>query len=360
MPRLVSTCLLVASAFTALAGRAAHACSPPSCEPVVVAPADQSHVPANLPGFPVLDETSLRSDAGVTETAIELFGPDGKAIALERRPTAGGGLFVPRAPLTPGQHELRFVQTCDLTVGPRPSPNVVRKITVTPEAPLPTTAGTATASTSLVADYAVPTGSGSCYDLRTVALATVKLTPSPELAPYLSLARFSVKFDGRTWGTSVWGGGERVPPNPYVTPKNRALEIYTVCENGKRVAGQEEGEYKGELTVELPGVPALPPVPFSFRLDCNATAKTPANGDGGAPDTALQPDGGAVDAPMGGSSEAGSARPSLGNDDGGDEGSGCSMGQARPGRTGAGALACAAAFLLFGVRHTRRRRRHEA
>jgi MYXO-CTERM domain-containing protein len=273
--------LALSSALASFTARDARACSPPACDPIVVAPAEGASVPANFPGFPVLDETRRAPpDAGLAETALTLHGPDGQIIPLERRPLgAGSALYVPQKTLLPGPHQLAFVSNCNQSVGGQPPPpEVVRNVNVVAAAPLPTLAGQVTTSASFVPTYTVAVGNGSCFAAMPVSLVRVALTPSADLAPYLPLARLTVTVDGFPWATSVFGGGTRHAPNPYLMPEHEALEIFATCRDG-RLSASEEGEHRGELTVELPGAAALPAVPFSFRFDCSgatATAGSPS------------------------------------------------------------------------------------
>ena len=201
--------LLALSALASFTTRDARACSPPACDPIVVAPADGASVPANLPGFPVLDETRRPlPDAGPGETALVLCGPNGQSIPLERRPLgAGSGLYVPQTPLLPGPHQLAFVSNCHLSVaGPVPLPEVVRNVNVVAAAPLPTQAGQVTTSASYVPKY-----SSGC------SFAGASRGPAP--GPVLLLGLLCL---------ALWRGGARQIRRLLVA----ALLLGTACESG--------------------------------------------------------------------------------------------------------------------------------
>lgn len=391
-------CLAVSAAALAtfLAPAPAHACSNALiCEPFV-APGSGYGLPANLPGFPVAEEISRPSDAGVGNFQLALLDGQGRSIALERRSlpaepvvfnpgepvAAAGSIFVPRAALSPGPHMLRWQSGCD------PQRTIERAVTILPPAPLPTAAGSVSLSSERVPIYEV-WATTSCTVGLDVALVRVAFQPAAELLPFLPVARIKVVVDGKGWSSTTYGGGPRVPRSPYFVER-LPLEIFAQCGAIDAYGfdrGLDEGSHQGELQVEIPGAPGpLPGIPFTFTLSCqpspdggpsssrdamatetardDATADlavaSDASGDLPArPDTApvgtVTPDAGPFDAasvtPVASSPDVGSAAPEASSDGG----CSCHLGTRPSNRLPWAAPGLA--ILLVGRARMRRRRR---
>lgn len=182
-PFVVSLALFALVATT-LAPRWAHAESAPRPQECKIFILPEGKVPANLPAFVVSESGS----PGLTSTVIlepsaAIPSPELEAIPDPRAP--GVTLFVPK---TKAAFELGPVYSVGYTVTCS-NPN-----TVTPPE--------ATWSFVAAAPVALPTRIGA---VRELADGRAVITPTAELAAYLSTTRFETFIDGRPVGGSPYG-----------------------------------------------------------------------------------------------------------------------------------------------------------
>lgn len=268
----------------------AEVCGPFPCEPAFVAPVAGASIPANVPAFPLIPEAvyGLGADAGFesgpvdamagsTPTpTIELLDPLGQVvpvdIVLAVVPGSGTYNIIPRTTLVPGTYRFRQPITCrgSATSAPvvLPTPSLDdQPFSVTPAAPLPTTVGSVTVSASQMTSYRIGAvlPDGGCSKERAAAVATLAFTPSPELAPFLPVARFEVCLDDAWCWFTNWGNID-IEPHPASQPFYD--KFFTLCPPEEFGPGLAEGAHTGLFTARLPGQEPLPAVPFSFTLSC--------------------------------------------------------------------------------------------
>lgn len=265
-----------------------------------VAPASGLSVSASAPALPVLLERDGSGDAGLAPDS-QLLDHDKHVVATQVIPVGSSGeqFLVPVSPLTPGAYFFRRGIACDLpgaTIEDVP-------FTVTSAQPLPTVAGVVTASAPRQEPSLLVQGRGGrCTAVLPASVVDLTLTPSLELAPFLSIAQIKVSVDGTFWASSqFWGNQILYPPTQGYAPRIN-LSPFTAC--GGESSGEQgvpEGHHVGTLTVSLPGVTAsLPPVTFEFDTSCafatqdGGASQGGMGGGAGTGGTTTNPDAGAI------------------------------------------------------------------
>jgi len=294
--RLLSATLTVLVVLTAPAS--AEICGPFPCEPAFVAPVAGASIPANVPAFPLIPEEVYGQsvvDAGLEfgpldargnpppTPTIELLDPLGQVvpvdILLAAVPGSGSYNIIPRTTLVPGAYRFRQPISCQGSATSVPVVLTVPSIddqpfTVIAAAPLPSAVGSVTVSPSQMTTYRIGAyADGVCSEEKTAAVATLVFTSSPELAPFLPVARFEVYVNGVDWWFTNWGNVD-IEPHPASQPFYD--RFFTVCPPEEFAPGLPEGAYTGSFTVRLPGQEPLPAVPFSFTLSCVNTVAEPS------------------------------------------------------------------------------------
>lgn len=197
-----------------LVGARAFACSGLTCEAVVVpVPKAGSTIPSNAPAVGVQRTvfSDVLVDGGIehsTQTAepLVLRGPDGGLVTGLGVDTVIG-VFVATT-LVEGSWSMVLEESSSCRVDTR--------FSVGRSAPLPTVAG----AVSLVETLFFPQGTSGCTGaFPAQQIARLRIDASPEMIPWLPLARWEVEVDGANVATSGFGRVSEQPldftPNPW-------------------------------------------------------------------------------------------------------------------------------------------------
>jgi hypothetical protein len=242
--------VLAATSFALSTSRPADACSPPPCWGGAFVPGNHGRVPANAPAlfwrpmFVYDDRTSHPANVVLTSAADP-------TTPLPLTPQSFGFsdfLFVPNAPLTPGDYVLTDHTACEEfgVTGPQVA------FTVGPAAPMPSALGTLTAIPEGVQSIDLST-SGSCSVQTPVAAAQIQLTPSDAALPWLDVLHFETWVDGQRWQYSP-SSVAIIPPG--ASPLGRTRDrVFHVCSSmdGTVFRGADEGKHVVTMRATLPG-----------------------------------------------------------------------------------------------------------
>lgn len=232
----------------------AWACSGLTCSSLVVpVPQSGSEIPSNAPAVGVQRTifADVLIDGGIeylppTMAALQLRGPDGGFIvgpAVEPQL----GVFVQTA-LSPGSWSMRLDDTnCGTDAG----------FTVGAAAPLPTAAATL----SLVETTWAPAfeGFNSCYGPYSAQqVVRLRIEASPEMRPWLSLARWALELDGVEVMTSGFGRVKALPYDPSPLVPSPQLNVFTVgcgaVPDGGAVPRLQPGIHSARMVARILGV----------------------------------------------------------------------------------------------------------
>lgn len=269
--------IAVALAIVAAPVRSARACSL-TCIQTLVRPTVT--VPANAPAVAVyVFQSEFHLDLPELYTKLLLRDAKGNVVPVTYAALTSSNyqlpvLLRPDAPLTEGaMYFVDYAVDCDGT-------SALAPFSTRAAEPLPTSAGSASASPSSRQMVAIASDAASCRTPVEVAATTLTFTPAPELERFLPLARFTTTIDGETWAGSRFGETES-PVGPFA---RSPLLIHSTCGKTKgdyegTDQGLASGHHTGELTVEVAGMTPLPAIPFAFDLEC---PKSGCNVTGGA------------------------------------------------------------------------------
>lgn len=247
---------------------AARACSVVPCREGAFFPAPGTRVTTNVPALWFLPSSGSEP--------LSLVGPGGGQVAfvLEDDPGSKGSLV--RAPgfLQPGEYWFTRGESCAGATQPKQGTFTVASI-----AALPTTLGTVTPEPQRL-EMVETVASASCTATVKAAAVHLRVTLSPELEPFLSVARFSTFVDGQLWKESQYGDrSKNFEQGVFDVLKTDVL--FAKCRGGIADAhpGLGEGPHTGELRVHVVGAAKdPPPVGFTFTLDCAAEMPRLASG----------------------------------------------------------------------------------
>lgn len=339
---------IIAALFSAGSG-AAWACSGLACEEPELGPPHTADVPINVPAFFVRLERLYQVDAAPDGGApvIRLVDDMGAAVPIAVEATGDLGSFWvrPSTKLAPGRYKLGVAATCERPRGQPTtgSPTAPRwketTLVATNEHALPNTAGTLqVVSRALEAQYL--NGLLSLCEVRPDPAAVVQFTfaPSPQMAPFMPVARATLKVDGKVWAKSRFGTLD-VTRTIYEAERS-PLQVHMLCGTTRTYPspdlGLAPGAHVAQLSLEIAGGPTLQTEQVPFNISCDDVAPT----DGSASlDAGLSTDAGESD-----------ASPS---DDIGADGCGCHV--ARPSRGGSWSWLCIPFALAMAVRRSRLR-----
>jgi MYXO-CTERM domain-containing protein len=305
----------LAACSTLAAASNAWAVAIPACTPAAVTPnLTNLTVPANLPG--------LAYDAlAATSNDVHLFATSsGKTeVPITVGPVQDGVLKLTPSALVPGtSYELQYSAFCQYS----PYPAQPFDFTVGPEAPLPTSMGTAQGATIKTTNFGT-----------TEYTITAAYSLAPEVKPWLGIYQLTMVLDGRPVATQpvVLGGGDGVQLSAkgWCDATNAATKTHTI-----------------QLRGTLPFTPTLDTASVEATFDCPASSVTTLPSDPASP-----PSGG-------GTTTSGGTATSGGNgssDPGGSSGGGCSAAPSRSTSTFAfaGAMALGLAALLRSRRRAK-------
>lgn len=283
MTVVMRTFLSILAVMVVARARPAEACvGIPCSDPWSVGFEDGGVVPANVPALllttPVtgFDTPNLAGITLSTATGIE--------VALSGSSQLGGRLLVLNLPvgLTPQErYVLRFPTLCR-----EPDAGAVpfeRAFTAGPSAPPPTSLGQLEVASTGHGQLAVHE-SISCGDFIDAAWAQLKLTPSPELVPFLPFTRWTLEVDGQLWTNeevaAVLPSGllGKLPSYPSQIPTGRrALQVHAACgaTQGDVDRGTGLGGHTATLKAWVTGVEAPLTSSVSFTLACAGASQPP-------------------------------------------------------------------------------------
>lgn len=279
----------------------ARACSPDTCSPAWVRPADGATVPANLLVIEYAtanDRSLFNGDGGLSRDAqmqaFQLLTQSGEIVPVTLSAQVAPGtsdetgvyLVAPVTRLSSGTtYRVQFPRgfDCDHT-GTFDTDMVEQSFSTGPAVVLPTKIGSASQVGHEVSLLEVPTSSGSCTTMITAAIAHVEINPTTELRAYLPLTRLTAYVDGE-WITQV---------RPESPVERVGLDVYAGCvvDDPGAYAGIAPGKHRLELRVQVLGqTTPPPPIWTDIHLDCPAmTADGGKARDGGAPtDASVKP-----------------------------------------------------------------------
>lgn len=208
-------------------------------------PAPNGPMPANTPGFFLVDIETV--DAGAPITRV-----DGGAFATER----SAGVVRPVDALVPGETYL-LRQGCFGQVVEQP-------FTVSPAQPLPTKTGTLKVSRREVHRITV-----DCFEEIDAAVVQFAFTPDPGLAPFVSALSWTLEIDGKTnWVTLPQGSldakGSMVR---FVGAQHSLTAVHSAC-RAATDPGLAAGFHIARLRASLPGAEPLAAAEADFTIDC--------------------------------------------------------------------------------------------
>jgi hypothetical protein len=304
-------CLAVALSLVAGWGvsSAARACSQAVCIDGLVAPVGGTSIPANQTTL-VVRAASPIAGAAVdpqpgSNLRLESAGTP-VAFSIERMGSSRYWLLRPDRLSAGASYTLSYAFDCGRGPTTRTS-----TFTVGDAAPPAITAGELKLDASGEEPAMEPPAGTSCSINYRHAWATFAFVPSPEVRPFLPVARLLARVDGNFWSEVPYGQ----------VASEGGVALSASCEPDKPSVEPEltPGKHLLEVTVEIAGGPSLALPPREVELSC---AQQPAPADAGA------------DSGPGGSSS----------------GSGCSLGAA-----GGGAPALVLALAVLVLRRGRRR-----
>ena len=360
----------------------AHACTPPMCFNLLVAPSGGQAVPANVSGFPFTPAHGTYVVGGVTRqpaqdpNGLMLLDAANQVVATKLVKLSFGEDYalVPDAALAEGAyHFRRYGAACNSSepvdggTGAGDGGSVVfadfGPFTVGPAVSIPTSAGTVVAGPPRfwpAGQMPVPDRDGICGPyLPPVSMVYLGWTPTAEMAAWRAVAKFQVTVDGAEWTTTDWN-----PPKSDIYRRHHDT-LFTACGEdpswpGHADLGVPEGTHTATLMVWLPNqATPIPAEPFTFTTSCATGVGLDAGAGSDAADTGLDTSIGAGGAPGRGGA-TGSAGGGGASAQGGAVGttetadsSGCGCHVASPSRwNGAGAV-----FLVLAIALAARRRR---
>lgn len=324
----------------ALAAREALPCSGPPCSSVIESvPLHGSTIPANAPAV------------GVQRAVFGADTPDGGTVTLPPtlqpiglRRLDGGiatlspvvvrfGVFGATTEFMPGSEwELTFAE------GSTACPGVTSRFVVGPAAAVPTTAATISWLDTTVVDG----GESSCGAFPSMALARLRVTPTPEMEPWLALARWELEVDGRLAGAARYG----VIPSGAYEPQRGASSlpiniVPIVCRPAPGSSAIGPGLHQLRVLARIEGfASAIASNVITQQIDCGSSTDAGFNAPDASFDAGADFDGGAqsrADAgDAGGAPDAGDAGSTVtSGDDGGrvvivDGGNGIASGPVPP------------------------------
>lgn len=253
------------------------------CTPGAVAPADGATIPANTPALAVLLSRSHGLSADTVESFDELKLMDalGREVPVMREAAtsaAAESLLRPTTALAPGTYRIVRKPLCALSPqfglgAPTNGALVEQRFTVTPARPLPTTAGSISVGPASRGPLLAPAGDCRGVDVD-AALVKLQLHPSPELAPFLAVARLTVDVAGQRWAQTLPGGEMGPIPPSFYAPGRSAMTLFRACTrtDAAHDLGVDREHVTGTVTVDIPGIGALPPLPFSATLSCERSS----------------------------------------------------------------------------------------
>jgi hypothetical protein len=202
-------------------------------------------VPANVPGLYWRPMTGFAASAKPEDVVLENMAAPGVPLGLTAQMLPNGDyLLVPTVALVDGaSYRLTDRSVCAPTG--EHGPQVV--FSVGPQAPLPSSLGTLSATAPAVLPLTLATTSGSCLSEVTVAQSTIELVESTAAAAWLDVLHFETRVDGRPWHyvTSIGGW---TPPG--TSPAGRARDVvYAIC--ASKDPGVGEGVAAGTHTVTM-------------------------------------------------------------------------------------------------------------
>lgn len=325
----------------------AEACSP-ACGVAKLAPAAGAAVPASAPGF-------LLVGPSAETTSVQLLDGSGAVVAgsFKLDSASGRTYFAPSSALTPGSHATRGPMSCGS------SDTVDVAFTVTASAAFPTSTGSLTVRKVGREMLSASTNSGSCTEPVDAGYVDLEIAIDPALDPYLDIATWQTKVDGKWWS-------QKDPIGSAIAPEGNArsyLRLFTACD-GKTTAGGDQGLAAGKHEVEvrafLPGGASLAPAKLIVDVSCDDVIV----GDGEIPGTGAGNGGSESDfsgSDTGARGRPANASPTTAYRSSGD---GCSAAPNAPHATNASSTSTTASITtalvaLLGVAGLRRRRSGE-
>jgi hypothetical protein len=229
--------------------RRAHACTAlPGCGGTFAWPAGGTRLPANAPALAI---TTARI-AGLEVGEVTLRPVGGDPIELVR----DGDLLRPKTELPRGQALLRWEERC-------PSSEPMRKdslFDVVAPAPLPTTLGTLSVTTS-VGSVDVVTTDGSCTVAVEAAIADLVVTRSDAARVHGATLAIRTRVDGQLWADT------RTPGDPRLGARSTD-RIFAVCGERENDRGLRPGRHVVEIEGQVLGESPLPIVRTEVDLRC--------------------------------------------------------------------------------------------
>lgn len=246
---------------TALAGgflahtSTARACQLDRCFGEYMAPAQSMRLPGNAPAL--FQGARSMSDAGLPI----LTNASGDTVPTVVSELGEGRLLQLASPLPAGMYTLTYETTCTGTAKSMPT-----QFEVVAASPLPTEIGTVqmgapTRQTITVAE------SGWCRADVVADVITLGIAYTPQLVPFLPVAKHTLMIDGEEWISTPYGSDEVNVPGAII---RQVSTIYGRPESGPPygatlAAGIGPGHHQGELIVTIAGMAApLPSVRFEF------------------------------------------------------------------------------------------------
>jgi hypothetical protein len=225
-------------------------------------------VPANVTAL-----AASKPQGGGAFPGLTIVGPTGLVVPTTAAVAGSWTILTSSVPLDEG---------CDYSFHyPRSGPNGGDEIVpfhVAPAAPKPSSLGALT-----VAERTTRAGlysGSSCWSWVPVDGVRLAIQPSPSLAPYLALVKWSVRVDGAPWRASSYGDYRDELMTPQLLGLDpTALHVFTQCTSTSNISdrGVTAGHHTIEITAALPGEElALAPMTIEVDLACPA-------GDAGAP-----------------------------------------------------------------------------
>lgn len=250
----------------------AEACSPVRCEPGAVAPADGTSIPSNAPSL-IFVRPYDNAQGGASDGGFTLATAAGAEVAFTTTTIDQRALLVtPSALEADAGYVLSYTETC-MNYDTSAPQQVDVAFSTTPPSPFPTSAGALHVSVARDPKLFVGTASGSCVSEVDASVATLAITPSEALRPFLPITRWGVEVDGVRWSASRWGGltasgGLQGLEGASIQGAN---SVHGVCSSQDQYAhqGVSIGAHQVKVIAEIAGVGTLPALEADFTLDCS-------------------------------------------------------------------------------------------
>ena len=201
MRRQFLTIILAAGSFVGLLPGEAEACASRLCIPGEVGPRSGQSIPANaaLIYVPTVD---FLGGSGGADAGLSLTAADGTAVPFTTslQTPEGRDVVITPTSLEPGtDYVLRYAETCGggEERAQVEAAQVEVSFTTSPATSLPESVGTLSVEVARASDFPVGTVSGSCMAHVDAMVATLTVSPSEALRPFLPVTRWRVEVDGR-------------------------------------------------------------------------------------------------------------------------------------------------------------------